>query len=60
MRYVDVLLSSEGDMRLPAPLIEHPIESVIASLLLMALLFVSAGPEPAPDSRAAQSVAEKL
>jgi hypothetical protein len=46
-------------MRLPAPLIEHPIESVIASLLLMALLFVSAGPEPAP-SHAPQSVAEKL
>jgi hypothetical protein len=47
-------------MRLPAPLLEHPIESVIASLLLMALLFVSAGSEPAPDSHAPQSVAEKM
>jgi hypothetical protein len=33
-------------MRLPAPILEHPIESVIAGLLLAALLFVSAGPEP--------------
>ena len=33
-------------MRLPAPILEHPIESVVAGLLLMALLFVSAGPEP--------------
>jgi hypothetical protein len=47
-------------MRLPAPLIEHPIESVIASLLLVALLFVSAGPESTPDSHAPQAVAEKL
>jgi len=35
-------------MRLPAPILEHPIESVVAGLLLMALLFVSAGPEPTP------------
>lgn len=47
-------------MRLPAPIIEHPIESVIAGLLLMALLFVSAGQEPAADSRAPQAVAEKM
>ena len=33
-------------MRLPAPILEHPIESAIAGLLLAALLFVSAGPEP--------------
>jgi hypothetical protein len=49
-------------MRLPAPLLEHPIESVIAGLLLMALLFVSAGPEPAssPVSHTPQSVAQKM
>ena len=32
-------------MRLPAPILEHPIESVIAGLLLVALLFVSADPK---------------
>jgi hypothetical protein len=49
-------------MRLPAPILEHPIESVIAGLLLMALLFVSAGPEPVsnPVSPASQHVAEKM
>jgi len=49
-------------MRLPAPIVEHPIESVIAGLLLMALLFVSGGPEPAsgPASHAPQTVAEKM
>jgi hypothetical protein len=49
-------------MRLPAPLVEHPVESVIAGLLLMALLFVSAGPEPASgaSSPAPQTVAEKM
>jgi hypothetical protein len=49
-------------MRLPAPILEHPIESAIASLLLAALLFVSAGPEPAPGAAAhpAPVVAEKM
>jgi hypothetical protein len=47
-------------MRLPPPLVEHPIESVIASLLLVALLFVSAGQAPAADSRAPQAAAEKM
>jgi hypothetical protein len=49
-------------MHLPAPIVEHPIESVIAGLLLMALLFVSGGPEPAssPNSHAPQTVAEKM
>jgi hypothetical protein len=49
-------------MRLPAPIVEHPIESVIAGLLLAALLFISGGaPEtaPAPLGHAAQTVAEK-
>ena len=48
-------------MRLPAPILEHPIESVIAGLLLAALLFVS-GPEPAsgPVSSAAPVVAQKM
>ena len=36
-------------MRIPARILEHPIESVIASLLLLALLFVSGEPpKPAP------------
>jgi hypothetical protein len=49
-------------MRLPAPIVEHPIESVIAGLLLMALLFVSGGSEPAPGAatHAPQTVAEKM
>lgn len=33
-------------MRLPTPLLEHPVESAIAGLLLMALLFGSAEPQP--------------
>jgi hypothetical protein len=37
-------------MRLPAPILEHPIESAIAGLLLVALLFVSADPKPAGTS----------
>jgi hypothetical protein len=49
-------------MRLPAPIVEHPIESVIAGLLLMALFFLSGGPEtaPSPVAHAPQAVAEKM
>jgi hypothetical protein len=49
-------------MRLPSPILEHPIESAIAGLLLAALLFVSAGPEPAEtgSSHAVQTIAEKM
>jgi hypothetical protein len=49
-------------MRLPAPIVEHPIESVIAGLLLAALLFVSGGSEPAPGqvTHAPQTVAKKM
>ena len=49
-------------MRLPAPIVEHPIESVIAGLLLAALFFVSGGSKPAPSpvSHAPQTVAEKM
>jgi hypothetical protein len=49
-------------MRLPAPILEHPIESAIAGLLLAALLFVSAGPEPAVStgSHAATAFAQKM
>jgi hypothetical protein len=49
-------------MRLPAPILEHPIESVIAGLLLMALLFVSTGPEPAPGpaSLGPKTTAQKM
>jgi hypothetical protein len=48
-------------MRLPAPITENPIESVVAGLLLVALLFVAGGPEPAsgPVVKAQQTVAEK-
>jgi hypothetical protein len=49
-------------MRLPAPIVEHPIESAIAGLLLAALLFVSAGPEPAasPVSQVSTAHAQKM
>jgi len=49
-------------MRLPAPLMEHPVESLIAGLLLAALLFVSAGPEPASSQTAdpARALAQKF
>jgi len=48
-------------MRLPAPILEHPIESAIAGLLLMALLFISADPEPAAQPAASPtSVAQKM
>jgi hypothetical protein len=49
-------------MRLPAPLLERPIESLIAGLLLMALLFVTAGPEPAsvPNSHTPQAVPQAV
>ena len=48
-------------MRLPAPIAEHPIESVIAGLLLMALLFISGGPEPAaPAAKPVQTLAQKM
>jgi hypothetical protein len=47
-------------MRLPAPILEHPIESVIASLLLAALLFVSADPRPRPAEIPPTAVAQKM
>jgi len=50
-------------MRIPAPLVEHPVESVIAGLLLVALLFVTAGPEPVSNpisTSGPQTVAQKL
>src|SRR5580692_6875749 len=40
-------------MRIPNRILEHPIEAAIASLLLLALLFVSQ--DPAPSSRPAPS-----
>jgi hypothetical protein len=45
-------------MRLPAPILEHPIESAIAGLLLVALLFVSADPLPAAPRPT--SIAQKM
>ena len=41
-------------MRLPAPIVEHPIESAIAGLLLLALLFLfrRAGTRARPGSHA--------
>jgi len=48
-------------MRLPAPILEHPIESEIAGMLLMALLFISADPDPvAPSTAAPSTVAQKM
>ena len=48
-------------MRLPAPILEHPIESAIAGLLLAALLFVSADPVPAgPVQTQPAALAEKM
>jgi hypothetical protein len=48
-------------MRLPAPILEHPVESAIAGLLLMALLFISADPDPAgPPKAAPTTVAQKM
>ena len=48
-------------MRLPAPILEHPIESAIAGLLLVALLFLSADPKPAAaPSLKPTAVAEKM
>jgi len=38
-------------LRLPARIVEHPVESLVASLLLLALLFVAGEPpQPAPVS----------
>jgi hypothetical protein len=49
-------------MRLPAPLLEHPVEAAIAGLLLMALLFISADPDPvaAPALGGGTAVAQKM
>jgi hypothetical protein len=48
-------------MRLPAPILEHPIESAIAGLLLMALLFISADPDPVgPAPVKPTAIAEKM
>jgi hypothetical protein len=48
-------------MRLPTPILEHPIESAIAGILLMALLFISADPDPtAPPSVASTTIAQKM
>ena len=48
-------------MRLPAPILEHPIESAIAGLLLVALLFISADPQPvAAPVLSPTTIAEKM
>lgn len=62
MRCVDILLPRGGDMQLPAPILEHPIESIIAGLLLAMLLFVSAGQDPAANqaSQPVQTAAQKM
>jgi hypothetical protein len=39
--------------RLPARILEHPVESAVASLLLLALLFGSADFAPAPAGQPA-------
>jgi hypothetical protein len=40
-------------MRIPNRILEHPIEAAIASLLLLALLFVSGDPAPSSAAKAA-------
>jgi hypothetical protein len=40
-------------MRIPNRILEHPVEAAIASLLLLALLFVSG--DPAPTTAAAST-----
>ncbi len=47
-------------MRIPTRLQEHPIEAVIASLLLLAVLFGSADFKRSPAETAPNSIAQKL
>jgi hypothetical protein len=46
-------------LRVPARLVEHPIESVIAGLLLLALLFVSSA-DPRADVPAPAHLSQNL
>ena len=46
-------------VRVPARIAEHPVESVIASLLLLALLFVSSA-DPPTRADAALAAAQPL
>jgi len=47
-------------LRVPARILEHPIESVIAGLLLLALLFVSSADPRADASTPAGPAAQTL
>jgi hypothetical protein len=47
-------------MRIPSRFIEHPIEALIASLLLLALLFVSADPQSSAPATKGMTIAEKM
>lgn len=52
-------------LRVPARILEHPVESVIAGLLLLALLFVSADPsnrgaDAAAGRHLSQNIPEKM
>jgi hypothetical protein len=49
-------------LRMPARVLEHPIESPIAGLLLLALLFVSVDPRADMSARpaAAQNASSKF
>jgi len=49
-------------MRIPARLLEHPVEALIASILLLTLLVGPADFKPAPQSAetAPNTVAQKL
>jgi len=49
-------------MRIPTRLLEHPIEALVASLLLLALLVAPADFKPAPQSgqTAPNALAQKL
>ena len=46
-------------MRIPNRILEHPVEALIACLLLLALLFVSADPPISVQTAPVNQVAEK-
>ena len=45
-------------MRIPTRFLEHPVEAVIAGLLLLALLFISADPPISVQTAPANQVAD--
>ena len=51
-----------SELRVPARVLEHPVESIIAGLLLLALLFVSSADPRAdmPAKHLSQNLPEKM